>query len=83
MKESKMKHVVARKDFVRHDNKEESGELLQNTTYSVHNVLTREEFLRSDNKMESRIPKLERLAEVKLLDSTERVKNYDEYVKAR
>ena len=83
MKESEMKHVVLQKDFVRHANKEESGELLQNTTYSVHNVLTREEFLRSDNKMESRIPKLERLAEVKLLDSTERVKNYDEYVKAR
>ena len=83
MKESEMKHVVARKDFVKHDNKEESGEQLQKTTYSVHNVLTRDEFMKSDNKMEARIPKLERLAEVKLLDSIERVKNYDEYVKAR
>lgn len=83
MKESEMKHVVARKDFVKHDNKEESGEQQQKTTYSVHNVLTRDEFMKSDNKMDARIPKLERLAEVKLLDSTERVKNYDEYVKAR
>lgn len=81
MKESGMKHVIVRKDFIEQVVREKSVEQLQETAYSIHNVLTREEFLKSDRSMDHKIPKLERFAEVRLLGPTERVKNYDEYVK--